>query len=78
MVYDPVAAENMREHFPGVEYAPSAAAALDGTNGAVVVTDWVGVAALDDEFNAMADLVVVDGHRVIERREGITYEGLAW
>jgi UDPglucose 6-dehydrogenase len=26
----------------------------------------------------MADPVVVDGRHVIERREGITYEGLTW
>jgi len=26
----------------------------------------------------MADPVVVDGRRIIERREGITYEGLTW
>jgi UDPglucose 6-dehydrogenase len=33
---------------------------------------------LDDEFDAMATPVVVDGRRIIERREGITYEGLTW
>jgi len=26
----------------------------------------------------MADPVVVDGRRIIERRGGITYEGLTW
>jgi len=26
----------------------------------------------------MADPVVIDGRRIIRRREGITYEGLTW
>ncbi|QAU12213.1 UDP-glucose/GDP-mannose dehydrogenase family protein [Halorubrum sp. BOL3-1] len=78
VAYDPVATANMREHFPDIEYADSAVTALEGTHGAVVVTDWDEFAALDGEFDAMADSVVVDGRRIIDRREGITYEGLTW
>jgi UDPglucose 6-dehydrogenase len=33
---------------------------------------------LDEAFAAMADSVVVDGRRIVERRAGITYEGLTW
>jgi UDPglucose 6-dehydrogenase len=76
--YDPVAADEMRERFPDIEYAESAAAALRGAHGAAVVTDWDEFAALDEEFDAMATPVVVDGRRIVERREGITYEGLTW
>ena len=76
--YDPVAADEMRERFPDIEYADSAADALTDAAGAVVVTDWDEFAALDSEFDAMAEPVVVDGRHVIERREGITYEGLTW
>ncbi|MFC7136600.1 UDP-glucose 6-dehydrogenase AglM [Halobaculum litoreum] len=76
--YDPVATENMRAVFPDAEYADSAAAALDGARAAVVVTDWDEFAALDAEFDAMAEPVVVDGRRIVERREGLTYEGLTW
>ncbi|WP_281194048.1 UDP-glucose 6-dehydrogenase AglM [Halorubrum sp. F4] len=76
--YDPVATETMRERFPDVEYAESAAAALEGASGALVATDWDEFAALDEEFDAMAERVVIDGRRIIERREGITYEGLTW
>jgi len=78
VAYDPVATENMRERYPDIEYADSAAAALDGASGAVVVTDWDEFAALGAEFDEMADPVVVDGRRIIERRDGITYEGLTW
>ena len=78
VAYDPVAADPMRERFPGVEYAASAGEALDGAVGAVVVTGWDEFAALDAEFDAMADPVVVDGRRIVSRREGLTYEGLTW
>jgi len=78
VAYDPVAAEQMRERYPAVEYAESAAAALDDAVGAVVVTGWDEFAALDEEFDAMGEPVVVDGRRIITRREGLTYEGLTW
>jgi UDPglucose 6-dehydrogenase len=78
VAYDPVAADNMRERYPDVAYADSAAAALDGASAAVVVTDWPEFADLDAEFDRMATPVVVDGRRVVERRDGIVYEGLTW
>ncbi|NLV14102.1 UDP-glucose 6-dehydrogenase AglM [Haloarcula argentinensis] len=78
IAYDPVATENMRERYPDIQYTDSAATALEGASGAVVVTDWDEFAALDAEFEDMADPVVVDGRRIIERRDGITYEGLTW
>ena len=78
VAYDPVATENMREHFPDIEYVDSARTALDGADGALVVTDWDEFAALDDEFDSMRDQVVVDGRRIVQRREGIVYEGLTW
>ncbi|WP_277542914.1 UDP-glucose 6-dehydrogenase AglM [Haloarcula laminariae] len=78
VAYDPVATENMRERYPDIEYADSAASALEGASGAVVVTDWDEFAALNGEFDAMDEPVVVDGRRIVERRDGITYEGLTW
>ena len=78
VAYDPVAAENMRERFPEIEYADSPEAALDGAVAALVVTDWPEITALDAEFDRMATPVVIDGRRAIERRDGIVYEGLTW
>jgi UDPglucose 6-dehydrogenase len=78
VAYDPVAAENMCKRFPDVTYAESAAEALTDAHGAVVVTDWDEFATLEEAFDAMADPVVVDGRRIVRRREGITYEGLTW
>ncbi|WP_435118877.1 UDP-glucose 6-dehydrogenase AglM [Halolamina sp. C58] len=76
--YDPVAAENIRAHFPDIEYSDSPEHALEGASACLVCTDWDEFAALDDEFDAMDKPVVVDGRRVIERRDGLTYEGLTW
>jgi UDPglucose 6-dehydrogenase len=78
VAYDPVAAGEMRERVPDIEYANSAATALEGAHGAVVVTGWDEFGALDDEFDAMATPVVVDGRNVLTRRSDITYEGLTW
>ena len=78
VAYDPVATEAMQAQFPDIDYADSAGAALAGAVGAAVVTDWDEFATLDAEFDAMAEPVVVDGRRIVSRREGITYEGLTW
>jgi len=78
IAYDPVAADNAPNYVDDVTYADSAAAALDGADAAVVVTDWDEFAALDAEFDSMATPIVVDGRRIIERRDGIIYEGLTW
>jgi UDPglucose 6-dehydrogenase len=80
VAYDPVAADEMRERFPDIEYAESAAAALDGASAALLVTEWDEFGALDEEFEAMSRKLVVDGRRVdfpIEER-GLEYEGLCW
>jgi UDPglucose 6-dehydrogenase len=76
--YDPVATETAKEYLDDVVYADSAETTLTDADGAVVVTDWDEFAALDEEFDVMANPVVIDGRRVIERRDGITYEGITW
>ena len=77
-VYDPVAEENAKAYLDDVTYTDSAPDALADADGAVVVTGWDEFATLDEAFDAMANPVVVDGRRIIERRDGITYEGLTW
>ena len=79
-VYDPVAAENVREYFSDIEYAESAATALEGASAALVVTEWDEFEALDEEFEAMERKLVVDGRHVdlpTEERS-LMYEGLCW
>ena len=76
--YDPVATENMRDRFPDIAYAASPIEALEGASAALVLTDWEDICALNEEFDAMATPVVIDGRRAIDRRDGIVYEGLTW
>jgi UDPglucose 6-dehydrogenase len=80
IAYDPNdgAKANMREHFPEVEYLASASPTLSGAHAALIVTDWPEFGDLDREFDLMSNSVVIDGRRVIDRRDGITYEGLTW
>ncbi len=78
VAYDPVASANMLEIFPDIEYADSPADALEGAVAALIVTEWDEISGLDEEFDAMAEPVVIDGRRAIDRREGLVYEGLTW
>ncbi|GAB3028962.1 UDP-glucose 6-dehydrogenase AglM [Natronobiforma cellulositropha] len=79
VAYDPVAMENVRTRYPAleVEYAESAAAALEGADACVVATDWP---AFDDlAFDGMARRIVVDGRRIAVDEDALeVYEGLTW
>ena len=78
VAYDPVAIENARERVPDIEYAETAAAALEDAHAAVVVTDWDEFAALEEAFDSMAEPIVIDGRRIVEPTDRIVYEGLTW
>lgn len=78
IAYDPIAVEPIRDRYPDMEYADSAADALDNADGVMVVTGWDEFATLDEAFDAMTEPVVIDGRRIIRRRDGIVYEGLTW
>ena len=81
-VYDPVAANGAREMLGGATIAGSAAEALDGADGAVLVTEWPEFAELD--WNAqrgrMNFPLIVDGRNFLDARAlidaGFTYEGI--
>ncbi|WP_042665015.1 UDP-glucose 6-dehydrogenase AglM [Haloferax sp. ATB1] len=76
--YDPVAATNMREYFPDIEYADSAVDALADASACAVCTDWDEFEVLDEEFDQMEQQVVVDGRHTVVSTEGLTYQGLTW
>jgi UDPglucose 6-dehydrogenase len=80
IAYDPNdgAKAAMRERFPDVEYLAGPSPTLSGAHAALIVTDWPEFADLDLEFDLMSNSVVIDGRRIVDRREGITYEGLTW
>jgi UDPglucose 6-dehydrogenase len=75
--YDPLAAENMRGVFPDVEYCQSAADALKGADGCLIMTEWDEFGLLDLEFDAMNEIVVIDGRRAVSLDRGV-YEGICW
>src|SRR3954471_13980830 len=82
-VYDPVAMDRASEMLGGAVLAGSAEEALDGADGAVLVTEWPEFAALDwagDLKGRMNNPLVVDGRNFLDRdaliEAGFTYEGV--
>ncbi|MFL5913697.1 MAG: nucleotide sugar dehydrogenase [Gaiellaceae bacterium] len=82
-VYDPVAADRAREVMPGARICPTALDALDGADGAVLVTEWPEFRELDwagDVKSRMARPLVVDGRNFLDeglmKDAGFTYEGI--
>ena len=78
--WDPVA--NGAAHLHGVDIAESALDALDGTDGAVVVTEWPELRELDwaAARERMRGNVIVDGRNHLDpealRALGFVYEGI--
>jgi UDPglucose 6-dehydrogenase len=78
--WDPVA--NGAAHLHGVEIAETALAALDGADGAVVVTEWPELRELDwaATRERMRGNVIVDGRNHLDpevlRALGFVYEGI--
>ncbi len=71
VAFDPAAMENFKKLFPSIEYAESAAAAVNRADSVIVVTEW-------KEFSApelYGSRPVVDG-RGITKTEN--YEGICW
>ena len=80
--YDPVAGEHARELLKGSTICDSALDALDGADGAVLVTEWPEFAELDwaEVKQRMNTPLLVDGRNFLDREEleaaGFTYEGV--
>jgi UDPglucose 6-dehydrogenase len=71
-LYDPKAADNMRESFPEdrvrVVYAASPAEAAEGTNAALICTEWPEFLDLDlaDLKGRMANPILIDGRNLFD------------
>jgi UDPglucose 6-dehydrogenase len=81
--YDPVAMDNARDLIGGATLTESALEALDGADGAVLVTEWPEFADLDwagEVRKRMSNPLVVDGRNFLDRdalvEAGFTYEGV--
>lgn len=73
VAYDPMAMENFRKIFPGIEYASSATEVL-AADAALILTEW-------PEFNDLdyQGRTIIDGRRVERARsEAAVYEGVCW
>ncbi|MCD6014898.1 MAG: nucleotide sugar dehydrogenase [Solirubrobacterales bacterium] len=82
VAYDPVADSHAGDLLPSVDFALSAAAALEGADAVILVTEWPEFAELDWEEMAqrMANPLLVDGRNFLDparlRRAGFSYEGI--
>jgi len=80
--YDPVAAERASELLPDVEFADSAAAALENADAAILVTEWPEFAELPwaELAGRMSTALVIDGRNFLDpaslREAGFAYEGI--
>ncbi len=81
--YDPVAGDHAQELLPGAHVSASALEALDGADGAVLVTEWPEFRELDwagEVSERMASLLVVDGRNFLDgdalAAAGFSYEGV--
>jgi UDPglucose 6-dehydrogenase len=80
--YDPVAEAEARKLIRGVEFAQSAAEAIEGADAVVLVTEWPEFGELDfaDVAEAMRGTLVVDGRNFLDPEAvvaaGLTYEGI--
>ncbi|MCX9011479.1 MAG: UDP-glucose/GDP-mannose dehydrogenase family protein [Candidatus Methanoperedens sp.] len=76
--YDPMANENMRKLFGGIQYSGSAEDALRGADACLVMTEWEEFKMLDKEFEVMRNRLIIDGRHMLTPRKNIEYMGLCW
>jgi UDPglucose 6-dehydrogenase len=80
--YDPVAEPEARKLLRGVDFQPTAAAAIEGADALVLVTEWPEFADLDfaEVAASMRGTLVVDGRNFLDRdavgAAGLSYEGI--
>ncbi len=73
--YDPMAVPPMQRLFPGIEYCSSAAGALNGADGCLVMTEWPEFSRLDKEFDLMAQRIIIEGRRILSCKGA---DGICW
>ena len=77
--YDPMAAENMKRVFPGIEYDKTADEALKNADACIIATEWGEFKKFNGQFGKMKNRVVIDGRKMIDPiGKDIIYEGLCW
>jgi UDPglucose 6-dehydrogenase len=74
MGYDPVAEQNMRKHFPKLEYISSPEEIIRKADVVIGVTEWP---ELRDE-SLYKGKVFIDGMKFLNKKTGKDYEGICW
>jgi UDPglucose 6-dehydrogenase len=78
--YDPEAMENMREkHDPDIEYCESYERALDGSDAALIVTDWDEFDEISrSDIKSMNNQLVLEGMKTDHELPDEKTEGVTW
>lgn len=75
--YDPKALESTRKELKDeIGYASSIADCLKGAELCLICTEWPEFKIVD--FSPMKSKIVLDGKHILEKKDGINYEGLCW
>ena len=75
--FDPRALDNTKRELGNkVEYSDSIAECLSGADLCLICTEWPEFRFVD--FTPMKHKVVIDGRHILEKKDGINYEGLSW
>jgi len=75
VAFDPMAGPNMRKIFPSIDYAGSAADALMGADGCLVMTEWPEFSRISHEFDGMKKRIIIEGRRILtcDGKEGVCW-----
>ncbi len=76
-VFDPKALENTKAQLGNkVEYAGSIPDCLKDAELCLICVEWPEFRFVD--FSSMKNKVVIDGRHILEKKDGVDYEGLCW
>lgn len=77
--YDPKASANMKNIFPEIEYAGSAADAVKGADACLILTAWGEFKNMTEkDFSSMKGRIILEGRRVLDRSRVPGAEGVCW
>lgn len=79
VAYDPKAMENFKVMFPKIKYANSPKEALNGADACLILTEWNEFRELRSrDFDLMKNRIIIEGRRVLDRKEVKDFEGICW
>jgi UDPglucose 6-dehydrogenase len=73
--YDPMANSSMQKIYPSLTYCSTAADALRGAEGCLVMTEWPEFKNIEKEFDLMANRLIIEGRRILSCKGA---EGICW